>query len=37
MGNLRLAVVMMVRMKMIFVHSDDKDHGTNHGQEIKQS
>jgi hypothetical protein len=37
MGNDRLAVVMMVRMKMILGHSDDEDHGTNRRQEIEQS
>jgi hypothetical protein len=37
MGNVRLAVVMMVRMKMILEHSDDEDHGTNRRYEIEQS
>jgi hypothetical protein len=37
MGNVRLAVVMMVRMKMILGHNDDEDHSTNRRQEIEQS
>ena len=37
MGNDRLAVVMMVRMKMILGHSDDEDHGTNRRQDTEQS
>jgi hypothetical protein len=37
MGNVRLAVVMMVRMKMILEHSDDEDHGTNRGHDKEQS
>jgi hypothetical protein len=37
MSNVRLAVVMMVRMKMILGHSDDEDHGTNRRHEKEQS
>jgi hypothetical protein len=37
MGNVRLAVVMMVRMKIILDHSDDENHGTNRRHEIEQS
>jgi hypothetical protein len=37
MGNVRLAVVMMVRMKMILGHSDDDDYGSNRWQETEQS
>jgi hypothetical protein len=37
MGNVRLAVMMMVRMKMILGHSDDEDHGSNRWQETEQS
>jgi hypothetical protein len=37
MGNVRLAVVMMMRMKMILGQNDDEDHGTNRRQEIEQS
>jgi hypothetical protein len=32
MGNIRLAVVMMMRMKMIFCHGNNEDHGTNRRQ-----
>jgi hypothetical protein len=37
MGNLRLAVVMMIRMKMIFGHGNNEDHGTNRRQETEQN
>jgi hypothetical protein len=37
MGNVRLVVVMVVRMKMILNHSDHEDHCTNRRQEIEQS
>jgi hypothetical protein len=37
MGNVRLAVVMMVRMKMILPNSDDEDHGSNRWQEKERS
>jgi hypothetical protein len=36
-GNVRLAVVMMVRMKVILGQSDDEDHGANRGHEKEQS
>jgi hypothetical protein len=36
LGNVRLAVVMMVRMKMILGQSDDEDHGSNRWQETEQ-
>jgi hypothetical protein len=37
MGNVRLAVVMLVRMKMILGHSDNGNHGSNRRQETEQS
>jgi hypothetical protein len=37
MGNVRLAVVVMVRMKMILGQSDDEDHGSNRWQEREQN
>jgi hypothetical protein len=37
MGNVRLAVVMMMRMKMILGHSDNEEHGCNRWQETEQS
>jgi hypothetical protein len=37
MNNVWLAVVMMVRMKMILGQSDDKDHGCNRWQESEQN
>jgi hypothetical protein len=36
MGNIWLAVTMMVRMKMVLGHSDDEDYGTNRRQETEQ-
>jgi hypothetical protein len=37
MGNVWLAVVMMVRMKMILGHGDDEDHGGYRWQEKERS
>jgi hypothetical protein len=36
-GQFRLAVVMMMRMKMTLGHGDNEDHGSNRGQETEQN
>ena len=37
MGDVLLAVVMMMRMKMILGHGDNEHHGTNRRQETEQN
>jgi hypothetical protein len=37
MGNVRLAVVMLVRMNVILGHKDEEDHSTNRRHETEQS